>query len=132
MQTKGLLTVFPSAKPVWRYWFWKSLYVHYCNRPLHSYTKTKMALSDVWVPLQNVTPQNITPQNVTPQNVTPQKVTSNKTSPHKTSPGTKRHLSQNVTKKRHQTYVIAVSTMRNKTCPDIIAVGTMRNPPVHS
>ncbi len=56
----------------------------------------------ILVPLQNVTAQNVTTQNVTSQNVTPQNVTSNKTSPHKTSPVTKRHQSQNVTKKRHQ------------------------------
>jgi hypothetical protein len=97
------------------------------------------------VPLQIVTPHNVTPQNVTPQ-----KVTCNKTSPHKTSPATKkkkkRHLPQNVTShktspptKRHlyktspvtKRHLIVVRTMRNNKCPDIIAVVTMRNPPVY-
>ncbi len=76
----------------------------------------------------------------------PYKTSPHKTSPHKTSPvtkrhPTKRHLAQNVTStKRHQKtspvtkrhLIVAVSTMRNNMSQDIIAVGTMRNPPVLS
>jgi hypothetical protein len=43
-----IIRVLPSAQPVWRNWFWISLYVYDCNRPLASYTKAKIALSAVW------------------------------------------------------------------------------------
>ncbi len=83
-------------------------------------------------------PYKTSPHKTSPHKTSPHKTSPHKTSPHKRSPvtkrhPTKRHLPQNVTStKRHQKtspvtkchLIVAVSTMRNNTSSDIIAVGT--------
>jgi hypothetical protein len=100
----------------------------------------------LWCVYRGQWPKYRCPYKTSPHKTSPHITSPHKTSPHKTSPvtkrhPTKRHLAQNVTStKRHQKtspvtnrhLIVPVSTMRNNASPDIIAVGTMRNPPVHS